>query len=158
MRHKCPWLRQQCWISGEIVLNFYFLFFFGSITKTTVFVLSRWMFGCKTWNCLRGLVSVKPYSNVSDNLQQQAKILIKSIYRFSPVRLNAHLDPSFSRFATKYPTASIPAFYKRCSILKLRLIFLDFFDIRASREFFPNEVRSPEIGETSPMSPFKKIF
>ena len=32
---------------GRIVLNFYFLFFVASITKTKVVVISRWMFRCK---------------------------------------------------------------------------------------------------------------
>ena len=35
---------------------------FGSMNKTKVVVNNRWMFRCKSWNCLRGLVSVKPYS------------------------------------------------------------------------------------------------
>ena len=32
------------------------------MNKTKVVANSRWMFRCKSWNCLRGLVSVKPYS------------------------------------------------------------------------------------------------
>jgi hypothetical protein len=48
---------------GQIVLNLYFLFFIGSITKIRGVAISRWMFHRKSWNCLRVLVSVKPNSD-----------------------------------------------------------------------------------------------
>ena len=50
-------------------------------------------------------------------MQQRVKLFLNCIYRFSPGRLYAHLDPSFSRFATKCPPSSKLLFFGNSSVI-----------------------------------------
>ncbi len=42
---------------------------------------------------------------------KEGELVLNAIYRFGPGRLYDHLNPSFSRFAPKYPPASILSFF-----------------------------------------------